>query len=304
MNKISEIEIDYINRKVFLPNHLDGHSKKISLDFNDIGSSKSLNHIDSSTAYTLGSMISSFNLGKMQNINLNYRFKLYQFFCIAYIMFMIVSNILSLKLVSIYGFTVTGAFLIYPFTYILNFIISDVYGYKNARRCIHYVIGSLIVFILVISILVYAPPSKYWHHQKALEEIFILQIRVFFASLIAFAVSIFVSSYLIQKIKIITKNRYLFIRIMMSLLVSEMLDTFIFCIVAFAGVWEINAMIKFLILSYCIKLLYEAILYPFVTKPLINKVKKIEKLDVIDIDTKFNPFSMDINYDSQNNLYK
>lgn len=127
MNKISEIEIDYINKKVIFPNHLNGHSKKILINFNEIGSSKALNHIDSSTAYTLGSMISSFNLGKVNNISLNYRFKLYQFFCISYVMFIIVSNVLSLKLVSIYGFTVTGAFLIYPFTYIFNFIISDVY---------------------------------------------------------------------------------------------------------------------------------------------------------------------------------
>ena len=304
MKKSSEIEIDYVNKKVFLPNHLCGHSKKLSLDFSEVGSSKSLNYIDSTSAYALGSIVASCNLGKVNHINVNYRFKLYQFFCISYVLLMIVSNILSLKLVSIYGFTVTGAFLIYPFTYIFDYIVSDVYGYKNARRCIHYVIGSLFVLLVTITILVYMSPSKYWHHQKALDEIFILQIRVFIASLIAFMVSIFISSYLLQKIKKITKGRYLFVRIILTLLVAEILDTSIFCICAFSGIWEISDMGKFIILSYCIKLTYETILYPFVTKPLINKVKKIEKMDILDIDTNFNPFIMDTHYNSLNNLYK
>ena len=231
-------------------------------------------------------------------------FKIYNLLCVIYVFLMIMSNIFSTKLISINGFTVTGAFLMYPITYVLNFIISEIYGYKNARRCIHYVMITFLCFILSIKILLILPASEHWKHQSSLESLFGLQTRVFIASLIAFATSTFISSYILQKLKKRTKGAYLFIRIIFSLLILEMLDTCLFCFLAFYNIWDIDKMMKFFVLSYLIKLLYEVTIYPFITAPLITKIKKIEKLDILDTSTNFNPLLMDTNYDDSNNLYK
>lgn len=300
----NQYEIDFSSKSVLFKSSSNGHTKKLSVDFNQLLDNDCLNYISEKEAYRIGITVGACNTNKINHTERVEPFKLFNFICLMYVMLMIISNILSLKLVSFFGFTITGAMLVYPFTYIFDYIISDVYGYKYARRCIHLIMISLVIFIISIILLIYMPPSQYWHHQNSLEEIFGLQIRVFTSSLIAFSISIFVSSYIIQKIKKKTKGRYLLLRIILSLLVSEIFDTTIFCLIAFAGIWPIDKIGEFIFFSYLTKVTYEVIMYPFVTSPLIKKIKIIEKTDIVDINTNFNPILRDVSYEDSNNLYR
>ncbi|MCP3965113.1 MAG: queuosine precursor transporter [Lentisphaerae bacterium] len=303
MTNNANLEIDYNERKVFMPT-AEGHSQKIGLDFNNVHNSGALNNLDGKTAYNLGMCIGAFNTQNLNSVQLNHSFKLFNFLCVGYAILMIISNNLSLKLLSLGGFSIVGGFFVYPLTYILNFIISDVYGYKYARRCMQAVIIAFIFFIFSIILLLHIPTSEIGAFQQALNTLFSRQVRIFTASLSGFSISIFTSSYLLQKIKKRTQGRYLFVRVMSSLAVSEVFDIVIFCFIAFWGIWTFSQMIEFMVIAYLTRLLYEAILYPLITRPLIKKIKEIEKVDIVDINLSFNPLSLDVKYQDANNLYR
>ncbi|MCP3966236.1 MAG: queuosine precursor transporter [Lentisphaerae bacterium] len=214
------------------------------------------------------------------------------------------SNTLALRMISFCGFDLLAGFWVYPFTYILNFIISDIYGYKYARRCMQAVIISSLFFILGILLLLYLPVSQTWPSQQDFHSVFSRQLRVFVASLTGFSTSILASSYMLQKIKKATQGRYLFVRLFLSLLIAELIDIIIFSFIGFWGIWSYSQMIEFIIIAYLTRLLYEVILYPIVTKPLIRKIKNIEKVDIVDSNFDFNPLSLDVEYQADNNLYK
>ncbi|MCP3968579.1 MAG: VUT family protein [Lentisphaerae bacterium] len=114
---------------------------------------------------------------------------------------MIMSNTLAVKVISLGKFTLFGGFWIYPLMYILNFLISDIYGYKNARRCTQTVIVASVFYIFVIVLLLNIPASEGWPHQQALNTLFSRQVRFYIAPLTGFSIAIFTSSYLLQKIK-------------------------------------------------------------------------------------------------------
>ncbi len=243
-----KLEIDYNERKVLMPAG-EGHFSKIELNFNDVHNSGALKYLDGKSAYNLGMCIGAFNTQNLNCVQLNHSFKLFNFFCVGYVVLMIMANTLAVKVIHFGSFTLLGGFWVYPLTYILNFIISDIYGYKNAKRCMQIVFVASIFFIFAILLLLHIPASENWPHQQAIHEIFSRQIRVYFASLTGFSISIFISSYVLQKIKKRTQGRYLFVRVMLSLLVSETLDIIAFCFIAFWGLWTFSQIIDFAIIT-------------------------------------------------------
>ncbi|MCP3968578.1 MAG: VUT family protein [Lentisphaerae bacterium] len=91
---------------------------------------------------------------------------------------------------------------------------------------------------------------------------------------------------------------------MLSFLILETLDIVVFCFIAFWDLWPFSKIIEFMIITYLHRLLYEVVLYPLVTKPLIKKIKDVEKVDIVDMNFDFNPLSLDVEYQAANNLYR
>ncbi len=189
-----KLNIDFLNNNILYTPIDSGHKKPSKLDYNDIINNPDfMNNFSGKDGYLIGTIFASKSLNKL---NLTKSFSTYKYLVLISILFVtiiLLSNILSTKLISICGFTVTGALLVYPFSYIFDYIITDIYGYQNARRVLLSCIGSLILFDICIYLVIILPPSPFWKLQQNFEAVFSGILRTYISSTIAFAVSFFIS---------------------------------------------------------------------------------------------------------------
>ncbi|MCL9782654.1 queuosine precursor transporter [Vibrio sp. S4M6] len=285
--------------------YIDINGQKILLTQELIDSNPEiLNQVDGKSAYFAGRARGCFDTDRIDYVVRKQEYKYILPLSIALVLVMIISNILSSKLVSLFGFTITGGMFIYPFTYLFDYVITDVYGFQYSRRVVWSAFFSMMFFTFAIWLVIILPPSKFWHLQESYALVFGRMIRTYVASSITFLFSFMISSYVFQKVKVKKGQGYLFQRMFRSLLVSEMVDTGLFCLIAFYGIWPLSSMLHFLMFSFSTKVVYETIMYPIVTKPVINWFKRAEQSDTLDSHTNFSPFKWEINYKQENNLYK
>lgn len=211
----------------------------------------------------------------------------------------LISNVAAIKVISIWGITLTGGFFSYPLMTTLNIIIIDVYGYKYARQAI--ISGWILnlTYLLVLTIVNIIPPSPQWELQYEFQTILISQSRVLIGSLISFGISGFLNSYLMAKLKI--RGWSLLKRILVASSISLSIDIILFFNIAFLGAMEIDLLTKMFIYAFIKKIICEIVLLPAIWL-FVDLFKRIEGFEVFDIDTNFNPFSMDNVYDI--NAYK
>ena len=304
MKTTNSLEVDFDSGAVWYKSTI-GHGAPIRFTPEHIEKNpEMLNSIPPQEAYLLGVILTSQAKGDFVFVDSpKPRYKLFNFISIMFCTIFFISNILSSKLTTFFGLTVTGAFLIFPLSYIASYILGDVYGFQNIRRVIWSTAAALILFDLSVLMVVFINPSPVWHLQADFQAVFLHIFRTYASSTISFIVAFFISSYILQKRKVLKKGGTLFQRIFCSLLVSEIIGTGLFCFLAFYGMWPVLDMIKFIMLSYVSKIVYELTVYPIITKPIINKIKKIENIDTIDIGTDFTPFKWQVTYTNKNNIY-
>jgi uncharacterized integral membrane protein (TIGR00697 family) len=203
---------------------------------------------------------------------------------------LITANIIAVKLISLYGFILPAAILIFPLSYIIGDVLTEVYGYRQARRVIW--LGFFCNFITVVAILIgqMLPSASFWDGQASYERILGYAPRLLFASFLAYLVGEFSNAFVLAKIKIATKGRWLWLRTIGSTLIGQGLDSAIFITLAFVGTIPLNALFSAVVIQWLAKSLYEAVVTPL-TYVVVAFLKRKEGLDVYDRDTKFNPFS-------------
>ena len=204
---------------------------------------------------------------------------------------LITANISAVKLVNLYGFVLPAAILIFPLSYIIGDVLTEVYGYGQARRVIW--LGFFCNFITVLAIWVgqVLPAASFWEAQEAYERILGYTPRLLFASFLAYLVGEFANSFVLAKMKIATRGRWLWLRTIGSTLVGQGLDSLVFITLAFVGTIPVAALILTIITQWLAKSVYEAAVTPL-TYIVVKFLKREEGLDVYDHDTKFNPFSV------------
>lgn len=205
----------------------------------------------------------------------------------------IISNIASTKILLLGPFTFDGGTLLFPISYIFGDVLTEVYGYKASRRVIWTGFLSCLVLSGVLWIVGKLPPAADWPHQEAYQNILMYTPRIAIASLIAFAAGEFSNSYILAKMKIWTKGRFLWTRTIGSTLVGEGVDTALFCVIAFAGLFPGRLLAAIIISNYIFKVGVEVLATP-ATYRVVGFLKKREEIDVYDTETNFNPFSLQI----------
>lgn len=205
----------------------------------------------------------------------------------------IISNIASTKILLLGPFTFDGGTLLFPISYIFGDILTEVYGYKASRRVIWTGFLSCLVMSLVIWVVGKLPPAADWPHQEAYQNILMYAPRIALASLIAYAAGEFSNSYTLAKMKIWMQGRFLWMRTIGSTLIGEGVDTVLFCVIAFAGRLPNSLLAAVIISNYIFKVGIEILATP-ATYRIVSFLKRREGIDVYDIGTKFNPFSLEI----------
>jgi len=205
---------------------------------------------------------------------------------------LIVSNIIVAKIVSVGGIVMSAAIVIFPVSYIFGDILTEVYGYARSRQIIWIGFACNALAVLAIQAGSLLPAADFWDGQAAYERILGYTPRILVASLIAYLAGEFVNSFVLAKMKILTKGRWLWSRTITSTLFGQAFDTVVFTIIAFAGVLTIEAMISITIVEWALKSAYEAFATP-VTYATVNYLKRTEQVDHYDYTTDFNPLKVE-----------
>jgi len=219
------------------------------------------------------------------NSNLFY----YSYIMALFVALLLISNIASTKILLLGPFTFDGGTILFPLTYIFSDILTEVYGYSRARKVIWTGFFCTILMTLVFAAVQFLPAAPGWENQAAFESILGLAPRIVLASLIAYFVGSFTNDFILAKMKIITKGKYLWSRTIGSTIVGEMLDTSIFCLIAFYGVLPTELLVAVIISNYIFKVGVEVLFTP-ITYKLVLFLKKKEGIDFYDTKTDFNPF--------------
>lgn len=201
---------------------------------------------------------------------------------------LITANIAGVKLVEVFRFVLPAGTIIFPVSYIFGDVLTEVYGYRQARRVIW--LGFFCNFIVVVAIWIgqVLPPASFWDGQKAYERILGYTPRLLVASFLAYLVGEFANSFVLAKMKVVTQGRWLWTRTIGSTLVGEGLDSLVFMTLAFAGTMPAGGLLSAILTQWLVKSAYEAVVTPL-TYIVVNFLKRKEGLDVFDYDTRFNP---------------
>lgn len=201
---------------------------------------------------------------------------------------LITANIIAVKLISIFGLVLPAAIIVFPISYILGDVLTEVYGYRQARRVIW--LGFFCNLILVVAIWLgqLLPAASFWDGQAAYERILGYTPRILAASFLAYLLGEFSNSFVLAKMKIATNGRWLWTRTIGSTLVGQGLDSFVFITLAFVGTIPLAALVSAILTQWLGKSMYEAALTPLTYK-VVNFLKRYEGLDVYDYETQFNP---------------
>lgn len=221
----------------------------------------------------------------------NKHYKLINLITVIFVSVLLISNIVSTKILDLWFFTFDWWTLLFPLSYIFWDILTEVYWYKETKKIIWMWFGSLILMWVTIIIVWALPAASDWPFQQDYQNILWFTPRIIIASLIAYFAWEFSNSYILAKLKIITKWKKLWFRIISSTLIWELLDTLIFVWIAFYWVFWNDLIITIIISNYIFKVWVEILFTPFTYK-IIKTIKKIEHEDYYDYKTDFNPLSL------------
>lgn len=202
---------------------------------------------------------------------------------------LLISNVASSKILDLGPFTFDGGTILFPISYIFGDILTEVYGYSRSRRVIWIGFGCAILMAVVFAIVGALPPAEGWRGQEAYMAILGQTPRIVFGSLIAYFAGEFSNSYTLAKMKVFTQGRWLWTRTIGSTIVGEGVDTLLFVLIAFYGLYAPSLLLNIIISNYLFKTGFEALVTPL-TYLVVNTLKRVENEDYYDVDTDFNPF--------------
>lgn len=202
---------------------------------------------------------------------------------------LITSNIIAVKLISIFGLIVPAGIIIFPLSYIFGDVLTEVYGYRRARFVIWLGFFCNLMTIIAVWLGQILPAASFWDGQPAYERILGFTPRLLAASFAAYLAGEFANSFVLAKMKVATKGRFLWARTIGSTLVGQGLDSLVFMLIAFIGIIPANALANAIITQWLVKSAYEAIFTPM-TYRIVAFLKRREGIDVYDHNTRFNPF--------------
>jgi len=204
---------------------------------------------------------------------------------------LLISNVASSKVLDLGPFTFDGGTLLFPISYIFGDILTEVYGYRRSRRVIWTGFFSALLMSVVFMVVGKLPPAADWGYQESYDRILGLTPRIVAASLIAYFSGEFSNSYTLARMKIMTGGKWLWSRTIGSTMVGEGVDTVLFVLIAFYGVFSNDLIVTVMISNYVFKVAFEVIFTP-ITYLIVNFLKNRERIDTFDIKTNFNPFAV------------
>lgn len=206
---------------------------------------------------------------------------------------LLISNLAATKLIAFGPIITDGGAVLFPLIYIFNDVLTEVYGYKQARRAIWIGFAVMLLAVVAFTIVRYLPGAAEYTAQSSYEAVLGFFPRIVLASLSAYLVGSFLNSYVLAKLKVRTKGKQLWLRLIGSTFVGEFFDTVVFALIAFGGILGFGDMITFILIGWLFKTGVEVVLLPL-TYRVIAYIKKAEGIDTYDKKTDFSPLHIKV----------
>jgi uncharacterized PurR-regulated membrane protein YhhQ (DUF165 family) len=239
-------------------------------------------------------------------------FRYFDYLMAAFVAILLLSNLIgAAKLASVGGYTFGAGILFFPVSYVLGDVLTEVYGYANARRCVWVGFFALLFMAVMSAVVVAMPPAAGWGCassgdprfadivaktsagavcQTTYDSVFGSTWRIVIASVIAFWAGEFVNSFVLSRMKVWTGGKYLFTRTWGSTIFGQAVDSALFYPIAFLGTWTTADVLHVLVTNWGLKVLWEIVLTP-ATYAIVGFLKAREGVDVFDTDIDFSPFA-------------
>ena len=229
-------------------------------------------------------------------------FKYYDLIMAAFVCVLLCSNLIGAAKAAqltlpVFGTVTFGADLFFfPISYIFGDVLTEVYGYGRDRRVVWAGFGALLFAAFMAFVVVHLPPAQNEFmavYQTQIEAVFGNTWRIVAGSMIAFACGSFANSFVLAKMKVATQGRFLWARVVGSTVVGQFVDTGLFFVIAFWGIWPHEQLMAVIVSQYLFKTIWEAVMYP-ATARAVAFLKRAEGVDHYDRGTNFNPFSIKV----------
>lgn len=215
-------------------------------------------------------------------------------FMLAGILFttcLLVSNLISSKIISIGPLSVPAGVIIFPLAYILNDVITEVWGFGKARLIIWSGFAMNLIAVIFYTLAVQWPAASFWNGQESFSAVLGSTPRIAIASLTAYLFGSFVNAFIMSKFKLMTKGKGFTLRAIVSTLAGEGIDSLVFITIAFVGIIPVNQLIVMVALQAAVKTVFEIVVLPL-TVVIVNRIKTIEETDAFDVNISYNPFKV------------
>ena len=214
---------------------------------------------------------------------------LFMFAGILFATCLLISNILATKILMIGPWAAPAGVLIFPIAYILNDVITEVWGFAKARLIIWTGFGVNVLAVVFFTVGIVVPGAPFWQNQEAFATILGNTPRIVAASMSAYLVGSFLNAFIMSRMKVMTNGKGFSGRAILSTLVGESADSFIFIIIAFAGIFPMGVLVTMIFTQAMLKTVYEILILP-ITVWVVSFVKRVEGVDTFDTDLSYNLF--------------
>ena len=204
---------------------------------------------------------------------------------------LLISNVIAGKLISIAGIVLPSAVILFPITYILGDVFTEVYGFRKTRLVIWGGFAANLIMSLVFIAAIALPSPSFFADSAAYAKVLGMTPRIVFASLVAYWAGEFANSIVLSLLKKTTRGKHLWMRTIGSTIAGQALDTALFIAIGFFGDVPLPILFQMMIAQYLFKVSYEVIFTPL-TYLVVGKIKKIEKIDTYDTGVAYNPFKL------------
>jgi uncharacterized integral membrane protein (TIGR00697 family) len=204
---------------------------------------------------------------------------------------LIISNVIAVKLAMVQGLVLPAGIIIFPVSYLLADVLTEVYGYRAARRVLWLGFFCNLLAVAAIWIGGLLPAAPFWDGQAAYDQILGATPRILLASFAAYLVGEFANTMIMSKLKVAMAGRHLWARAIASTLVGQGLDSMVFIAIAFSGMMPLPILLGTIVTQWLIKSAYEALATPL-TYAMVGYLKRREGIDTYDRGISFNPFAL------------
>lgn len=204
---------------------------------------------------------------------------------------LIVSLILAGKIAQVGGVSFTAAVIVFPLSYLFGDVLTEVYGYAQARRVVWAGFSVQLVWIASYWVAAALPPAPVWPHQQAFETVLGATPRIAVAGMGTYLVGEFLNAYVLARLKVRLAGRYVGLRLIASTVAGQAVDSALFLTMAFAGTIPPGELVRLGLSVWLLKVAWEILALPL-SLPLIAYLKRAEGVDADDRGTDFSPFRL------------